>query len=80
MWKWASVSRSAVGAKQLGAYLHSLGPAPGVEIVQTDREHVVELRGRTGRAILPMSQATVFSHVMPKSADEIERMVRQGIK
>jgi hypothetical protein len=79
IWNWASVTRSAIGAKQLGAHLHTLGMSPGVETVPTEREYFVELRGPAGSAILPMSSATIFSHLMSKSVDEIEQMVREGV-
>ncbi|MGE2718431.1 hypothetical protein [Mycolicibacterium celeriflavum] len=77
IWEWASLTRSSVGA--LGARLHAKGVAPCIEIVPTERDYIVELRARTGRAIIPMSRATVFSHVMSKSADEIEQLVKPGI-
>jgi hypothetical protein len=53
--------------------------APSVEIVPTEREYFVELRAATGSALLPMSSATIFSHLMTKSVDEIENMVREGV-
>jgi hypothetical protein len=79
IWNWASVTRSAIGAKQLGAHLHALGMAPSVETVPTEREYFVELRAPTGSAVLPMSGATIFSHLMSRSVDEIEQMVREGV-
>jgi hypothetical protein len=79
IWNWAAVTRSAIGAKQLGVHLHALGMAPNVEIVPTEREYFVELRASTGSAILPMSSATIFSHLMSKSVDEIEQMVEEGV-
>ena len=79
IWTWASVTRSSIGAKQLGRELHALGMAPSVEILPTDREYFVELRAPTGSAILPMSSATVFSHVMPRPLVEIEQLVHEGI-
>lgn len=79
IWNWASVTRSAIGATSLGRRLQALGTAPGVEIVPTEREYFVELRASTGSAILPMSSATIFSHLMSKSVDEVEQMVREGV-
>ena len=79
IWNWASVSRSATGAKQLGRQLHALGMAPGVEVIPTERDYFVELRAPTGSAVLPMSSATVFSHLMAKSVDQVEQMVKEDI-
>lgn len=79
IWNWASVTRTAIGAKQLGVQLHALGMAPSVETVPTEREYFVELRASTGSAILPLSSATIFSHLMPKSVDEIEQMVKRDL-
>ncbi|MDG5481312.1 hypothetical protein [Mycolicibacterium gadium] len=79
IWRWASVTRSAVGAKQLGREFHALGMSPSVEVLPTEREYFVELRASTGSAILPVSSATVFSHVMPKPLSEIEQLVHEGL-
>jgi hypothetical protein len=79
IWRWSSVTRSAIGAKQLGIRLHSLGMAPDVEIIPTEREGAVELRTSGGSAVVPRSIATIFSHLMSKSVDEIEQMVREGV-
>lgn len=79
IWNWASVTRSAVGAKSLGRELHALGMAPDIETLPTERDYFVELRASKGSAILPLSSAGVFSHLMSKSVDEIERMVRDGV-
>jgi hypothetical protein len=79
IWNWASVTRSAIGAKQLGRELHAQGMALSVETLPTEREYFVELRGPTGSAILPTSGATIFSHLMSKSVDQIEQMVKEGV-
>ena len=79
IWNWASVARSAIGAVPLGRHLQALGTAPGVEIVPTEREYFVELRASTGSAILPASSATIFSHLMSKSVDQVEQMVKEGL-
>jgi hypothetical protein len=79
IWNWASVTRSAIGAKSLGRDLHALGMAPRVQVLPTEREYFVELRAPSGSAILPMSSAGVFSHLMSKSVDQIEQMVKEGI-
>lgn len=79
IWRWSSVTRTAIGAKQLGAQLQSLGMAPGVDELPTAREGAVELRTSAGSAVVPRSVATIFSHVMPKSVEDLEQMVREGI-
>lgn len=79
IWKWASVTRGAIGALSLGRHLQALGMAPSVETVPTEREYFVELRASTGSAILPMSNATIFSHLMSKSVDQIEQIVKEGV-
>ncbi|BBZ08158.1 hypothetical protein MDOR_23270 [Mycolicibacterium doricum] len=79
VWRWASVARSVMRAKQLGRYLHSLGIKPGVEVLPTDREYVVELWLHGGIAILPASEVPVFSHVLDMSLEEVEQTVREGV-
>ncbi|BCI51611.1 hypothetical protein NIIDNTM18_08890 [Mycolicibacterium litorale] len=79
IWRWSSVTRSAIGAKPLGARLQSLGMAPNVDAIPTDREGAVELRTSDGSAVVPRSTATIFSHLMSKSVDEVERMAKDGV-
>jgi len=43
------------------------------------KEGIAELRSRAGNAILMEPNATIFSHLILKSLDEIEQMVREGI-
>jgi hypothetical protein len=80
VWRWSWITRGAIGAKSLGAELHSLGMAPGVETIPTDREGAVELRGPNGSAIVPGSIATIFSQLMSKSLDGIEMLVHEGLR
>ncbi|MGV0715894.1 hypothetical protein ABQE93_10850 [Mycolicibacterium sp. XJ662] len=79
IWRWSSVTRSAIGAQPLGPQLQSLGTAPNVDTIPTEREGAVELRTLDGSAIVPRSIATIFSHLMSKAVDEIERMVNEGV-
>lgn len=78
IWDWASIVRTSIGMPSLGARLNARGFAPGIEVIETEREYFVELRAPTGRAIFPMSKAMIFSHLMSKSVDEIEQVVRDG--
>ncbi|MGV9797133.1 hypothetical protein ACWDTP_03610 [Mycobacterium sp. NPDC003449] len=80
IWRWSSVTRSAIGANQLGARLHALGMNPNVVITPTELQGAVELQTADESARVPRSIATIFSHLMSKSVDDIERMVREGIQ
>ena len=80
IWRWASIARTSIGARQLGAELHSRGPMTTVEFVETSRDHFVELRTRDGRALVSDASATVFSHVMCMSVEEIESLLAQDIE
>jgi hypothetical protein len=64
----------------LGAELHSQGPMPDVEVATASRDHFVELRTQDGRAVVSDASATVFSHVMRMSVEEIESLVAQDIE
>jgi hypothetical protein len=78
IWTWASSARGAIGAGRLGPRLYSLGFSPEVEVLPI-KEGIAEVRSRAGNAILMEPNATIFSHLMTKSVDEIEQMVREGI-
>lgn len=80
IWKWASVSRSTIRVKHLGRQLHAFGVNPDVEVIPTERDYFVELRVLAGSAVLPMSSATVFSHVISKSVNEIEQLVHEDLR
>ncbi|UMB69146.1 hypothetical protein [Mycobacterium paraterrae] len=79
IWRWASLARTTIGAKQLGAELHAKGLCSAVEFVRTQREYVVELRHGNDRAVVSEASAVVFSHVMTMSVEEIENLVSQDI-
>ena len=78
IWTWASSARGAVGAERLGPRLYSLGFSPEIEVLPI-KEGIAELRSRAGSAILMEPNATIFSHLMSKSVEEIQQMVREGI-
>ncbi|BBZ18612.1 Imm61 family immunity protein [Mycolicibacterium gadium] len=80
IWRWSSITRSAIGAKSLGAQLQRLGMAPGVESAATDREGAVELRTSDGSAVVPRSIENIFSHLMSKPMNEIEQLVHEGLR
>lgn len=76
IWDWATTARSDLASGALGADLAQLGFAPGVAVSQADRGHQICLDGDC--AILSVVNATIFSHLMSKSTDEIEEMIRSG--
>jgi hypothetical protein len=78
IWNWASSARGIVGAQRLGPRLYSLGFSPDIEVVPI-ADGIAEVRSTSGTAILMEPYATIFSHLMLKSVDEIEQMVRVGI-
>jgi hypothetical protein len=78
IWEWGSMARSIIGVERLGTRLYSLGYSPDVEVILIS-EGIAELRSTDGSAILMEPYATIFSHLISKSIDEIERMVTDGI-
>jgi hypothetical protein len=78
IWTWASHARGAVGAERLGPHFYSLGLNPDVELVPI-KEGIAELRSRSGNAVLMEPAVTIFSHLMSKSVDEIEELVRRDL-
>ena len=78
VWVWASTARSVVRAPILGPKLYAQGFASGVEAIPVS-EGIYELRSPEGRAVLREPYATIFSHLMPKSEEDIERMVRADL-
>jgi hypothetical protein len=77
IWNWATTASSNLASAALGADLARLGYAAGVEISQVDRGHQICVDNDC--AILSLVDATIFSHLMIKSVDEIEQMVRIGL-
>jgi hypothetical protein len=78
IWIWASIARGAIGAPRLGPSFYSLGFNPDVDVTPI-AEGIAELRSPSGKAVLMEPYATIFSHLMSKSLDEIEWMVRAGV-
>ncbi|BBN45561.1 hypothetical protein [Mycobacterium avium] len=78
IWLWANSARGIVGAPRLGPRLYALGYNPNIETIPI-AEGVADLKSPNGQAILMEPYATIFSHLMLKSADEVEQMVREGI-
>lgn len=70
VWDWATLARSGLASGPLGADLYRLGYAPGIEVSELGEGKIqVCLNGDC--AILVAGDATIFSHIMTKSIDEL---------
>lgn len=76
IWNWATTVRSDLASGPLGADLAQLGFAPNVEVSEVDTKY--KICANDDCAILSVVNATIFSHLMDKSVDEIENMVTAG--
>lgn len=72
IWAWATAARSSLASGALGSDLGKLGYASGVEVLQVDRGYRICANNEC--AILSVVDATIFSHLMTKSVDEIEQL------
>lgn len=77
IWDWGTTARSSLSSGPLGADLYRLGYAPGIKVARVDRGY--EICSYDDRAILSVVNATIFSHLMTRSVDEIEQMVNDGV-
>lgn len=77
IWDWATTARSDLASGPLGADLARQGYAPGVAVSKTDSGYKICTNGEC--AVLSAVNATIFSHLMEKSLDDIERMVTSGL-
>lgn len=71
VWHWASTARNMLRLNSVGRELYLRGIAPNVEAIAL-AEGIYELRSAEGRAVLLEPEATIFSHLMSKSINEIE--------
>lgn len=78
LWEWSSAARNALHLTRLGPELYARGIDPKIETVEINTG-IYELRLAGERAILMEPSATIFSHLMSKSVEEIDAMVRVGI-
>src|ERR1700744_172814 len=74
IWDWATTARSDLTSGPLGADLAKQGYAPGVNVSKVDTGYEICLNDECS-AILSIVNATIFSHLMSKSVDELERLV-----
>ena len=79
IWRWGSTMRDVLGAKIFGPALYKSGRSADVVVLPTENEWLFELQSEVGTARLSEPDATIFSHVMSKSVDEIEQMVKEGV-
>ncbi len=78
IWKWGSMARGIVGAERLGPRLYALGYSHEVSVTQI-AEGIAELHSPQGDAILMEPDATIFSHFIPRSIEDIEETLSEGI-
>jgi hypothetical protein len=78
IWRWVTLARSSLASGPLGADLYRQGYAPGIEVSDVDGAHI-KLCLQGDCAILIDGTATIFSHIMLKSVDQIEQIARQGL-
>jgi hypothetical protein len=71
IWDWITAARPRLASGSLGAQLYKQGYADGVQVANLDGAHI-ELRRNDDRAILISGTATIFSHIMLMSVDELE--------
>lgn len=76
IWDWATAVRSDLASGPLGADLAKQGFAPNVEVSEVDTKYKICSNGDC--AILSAVNATIFSHLMAKPLDEIEKMITAG--
>lgn len=79
IWRWASFTRHALRLEAFGPQLYKQGYSSDVNLMPAESEWRVELQSTAGNAILSQPDATIFSHLILKSADEIEEMVMNGV-
>jgi hypothetical protein len=75
IWSWITAARSSLASGSLGAQLYKRGYAVGIEVADLDGAHI-DLRLDGDRAILISGTATIFSHIMLMSVDELEQIGR----
>jgi hypothetical protein len=78
IWQWSSTARNVLRLPRLGPKLYSLGHDSNVQFLPI-KEGIYELRAPVGRAILMEPVATIFSHLMLKSVDDIEELVKRDV-
>jgi hypothetical protein len=78
LWIWGSTARSVLRAPILGQKLYAKGCDSSVERTPASTA-VYELCTPEGRAVLGEPYATIFSHLMQKSEEDVEQMLRADL-
>ncbi|ORB10947.1 hypothetical protein BST37_21700 [Mycobacterium noviomagense] len=78
MWDWATTACQSLASGSLGVELARRGYARDIRVSQAEGGH--EICSNDDCAILSVVNATIFSHLMTKSVEEIEQMIREGLK
>lgn len=76
-WDWATLARSGLASGPLGTDLYRLGYAAGIEVAELDKGNI-ELCLDGECATLVVGDATIFSHIMLMSFDQLLEIARQG--
>jgi hypothetical protein len=79
IWRWGSTMRDVLGARIFGPELYALGRNADVVVVSTENEWQFELQSDVGRARLSEPDATIFSHLISRSTDELQQMLEDGV-
>lgn len=79
IWRWAAFTRNALWPNAFGPKLYKQGYSSDVKLAPTENEWRIELQSAAGNAIMSKPDATIFSHLILKSADEIKAMVMDGV-
>ena len=72
------MARSVLRAPILGQMLYAKGFVSTVDRLPLDKG-VYELRSPEGRAVLSEPYATIFSHLIGRSEEDIEQMLRADL-
>ncbi|WP_231975848.1 hypothetical protein [Mycobacterium sp. E2462] len=73
IWNWATAARSDLASGPLGAMLARQGFDHNVDVSKVDTEYKICLHEDC--AILSVVDATIFSHLMAKSIEQLERII-----
>lgn len=73
IWDWATTARSDLASGPLGAELAKQGFAANVEVSEVDTKY--KICSNDDCAILSAVNATIFSHLMDRPVNEIEKMI-----
>jgi hypothetical protein len=79
IWRWGSFTRISLRLDPLGPQFYKQGFSSDVTVAPTESEWRSEIKSPAGSAILSRPNSTIFSHLMSKSVDEIDQMVREGL-